>query len=800
MRTKAKVEFANKITNDILQAIDGTKSNVSSDLKRAFYFKGRKSEEIGTRVIEAISNPNDIVLDPFFGGGSFIISAIMASRFIYGIELDNYTYDVFKHLFIKSNNKKLTDYFEKIQEMVKDDVMYLYRTKCCNQENYIKKLLFDPEDEEYYNPQENREIVDGKNIVLMERCSICGEKRKKFDDFDYSIIEETNTLNVEEFPKENYIENSRINITASTGADRYDRVFSIRNQYALLLIQEAITSLPDCVEKNIIQHALVSSLALSKISMYGSSTDILYHVINNKGQDMNVWHLFESNFKSMLKFKNKFGKYQVEDIENNDYFCLMNGSYNKILDENPEMIADLIYTDFPYTDQVPYLERNQLFRLWLRKFVDSEKFDLTEDMLKEEIVLTNAPSRKDKNNIQSYYKDIDRMFAVLRNHIKTDKLLVFTMKLGEAKYIRTYSEIINLARKNGFEYITRIGIDKTDPTLRKQSAYANTFMNEMIVVFQKLDKHNEYWYLGDINYEFVATKLIYKHLIKVKNIETTTLTSAVEIVKNDLLSKGHLSNKEDISKIVKTIKDNFFVSDGFVEIDNNRLYMDIEDETTLFVKLYDLIPLYIKKLLDKDGSFVLEDLYLELTNSLCDGTSSTLMQILEDRGHQNSIQMLLNNYCSISNGHYVEKRIMNLESLDSDDISQYTGTDFEVLMKSLLEKEGYFNIVIVGGAGDRGVDLIASKLVNKDVEKTIFQCKRWIGNVGSEPIQRLFAEREHHKYKKAICVTTSNYTSEGKKAAKDFDVETWDGFDVMMLLEKHFPGKYYNRALDIEKE
>ncbi len=84
--------------------------------------------------------------------------------------------------------------------------------------------------------------------------------------------------------------------------------------------------------------------------------------------------------------------------------------------------------------------------------------------------------------------------------------------------------------------------------------------------------------------------------------------------------------------------------------------MDIEDETTLFVKLYDLIPLYIKKLLDKDGSFVLEDLYLELTNSLCDGTSSTLMQILEDRGHQNSIQMLLNNYCSISNGHYVEKK------------------------------------------------------------------------------------------------------------------------------------------------
>ena len=33
MRTKAKVEFAKKITNDILQAIDGTKSNVSSNFQ-----------------------------------------------------------------------------------------------------------------------------------------------------------------------------------------------------------------------------------------------------------------------------------------------------------------------------------------------------------------------------------------------------------------------------------------------------------------------------------------------------------------------------------------------------------------------------------------------------------------------------------------------------------------------------------------------------------------------------------------------------------------------------------------------
>ena len=42
--------------------------------------------------------------------------------------------------------------------------------------------------------------------------------------------------------------------------------------------------------------------------------------------------------------------------------------------------------------------------------------------------------------------------------------------------------------KIGFEYITRIGIDKDDPSLRKQSAYKITLSNEMIIIFEKLDK------------------------------------------------------------------------------------------------------------------------------------------------------------------------------------------------------------------------------------------------------------------------------------------------------------------------
>lgn len=54
-------------------------------------------------------------------------------------------------------------------------------------------------------------------------------------------------------------------------------------------------------------------------------------------------------------------------------------------------------------------------------------------------------------------------------------------------------------------------------------------------------------------------------------------------------------------------------------------------------------------------------------------------------------------------------------------------------------------MIVIGGSGDLGVDLVAKKNGNT----CIFQCKRWNANVGSTPIQRLYTERSIHHYDKA---------------------------------------------------
>lgn len=789
MRKQIPESVKNRL-NRIKTAIKDVPNTVPNEMRTTFNFKGRKSPDIAEKVMETVCDSDDIVYDPFMGSGSFVYAAMGKVKKIYATELDNYTFNAVAVLMNRVDMPKLKELFDNVKSDVYEEIMALYETSCCGYKNYISKVLFDPEEgkEGYFNPSGNREIVDGKNVKLVEKCPICGKKTKKFDEEDYKKLISLDKVNIDRFPKNQYIVNSRINITSSTGADKYDRIFTQRNKIALLMLQDAINKLETSEEKDVLEQVLVASISLARIAMYGSSTDILYHVVGHGAQDMNVWLLFEDKFKSFCKFKSVYSDKQIGTTDSE--VTIINQDYASYIDENPDLKVDVIYTDFPYTDQVPYLERNQLYRVWLENFYDS-KYALTEEMLAQEIVQTNAESRTLKRNIENYYDDINNMFSHFSKVLNEDGLVFFTMKLGKAKYFKTYIEIVNLARKNGFEYAYQIGVEKKDPTMRKQSAFTNTFMNEIIVVFYKLPEENKYWYIGNENYEFLLVKKVYSYLIRTK--EYMTLTSAVTLVCNDLKSKySYIASEQDILRIKVLLEQYFKVDVGCIQIDNNQLYLDIEDTTDLYTKLYDLMPIFIRQLLNNKGKFVLEDVYFELVNSLCDGNPRTIVQILEDESHQRDIENLISNYCQKDGQYYVERKDISKLNENAIDISTLSGTEFEILVQSLLKEEGYENVVKMGGAGDLGVDIIASKRQQDRLLHYIFQCKRWASNVGSDPIQRLYAERMRRGLDYAVCITTSGYTKDGKRVAMDLAIEIVDGNQLMQRLNRYFPGEYYN--------
>lgn len=794
---KQIVRFSNIVTE-----IAGIKNNIPLSTKSVFNFKGRKSEEIGGIVIKNLTNKDSCVCDPFMGSGTYPIASASIPRKTLTTELDNYTYSVVNTLITPVNFTKLNNMFNELKNDLFNTIMKLYETKCCGHKNFIKTLHFDPEPQEYYSPKVHRDIKDGKNIKLYYKCPKCGNKDKSFTSIDEDKIKYCTTLDTTRFPSHNLIENSRINITSSTGADKYDTNFSNRNKYALLKIQDRINEFDESIERDILEHALVSSLTLARIAQYGSGSEYIYQVLRFQAQEMNVWYLFESKFKNIVAYKKNLLSRTDADFSK-DNLTMLQGDYASILSDNKyEESFDLIYTDPPYTDQVPYLERNQLYRDWLNKFYSSDKnsFDLTQNMLTKEMVVSNAPTRSNTKNMDAYFLDLDKMFKVFNHCVKTDGVVALTLNLGKDKYFKVLSQFINKARKNGFEYVFRIDLEKTDPSLRKQAAFKNTLSKEMLVFFVKLPKDNAYWYIDNRNIEFEITKYVYNLIVE--SVDGLTLSKLIQSVNNDILMTPYNTDPLVNKKIKKIIQDQFIVNLNTtkVTIDIDRLYLSIEDNTSLFSKIYNIIPPIINNLLNTHQEFTLNDLYFDLSNKLCNGDPNVLNQILEDRTLDNNIKNILDNYCDLKNNEvYVKKSSDIVHSDEAIDISILEGYDFEKLLKNLLISEGYTNVIREGGAGDRGVDLRANKLnpITNKVETYIFQAKRWVANVGSTPIQRLHSMKTQFSTEidHAVCITTSDYTKEGKDVANGTGVEIVNGKQLLIRLNSSFPGKYCHNLL-----
>ena len=790
-----------KISSDTINSVNAafdsilhSDVNVPNEFKKTLNFQGKKSHLVAEKIITSLTNTTDVIYDPFFGSGAFIIAASNSNRKIVGTELDNYTFNSFIMLLTNIDFKKLSLLFDKIQDNCKDKIMELYLTKCCNVSNYISKLHFDPLTKEYFNPQTHRDIKNGCNIKLVYKCPICQRKDKKFDEFDNKQLLKVETLCTKNFPNHKLIENSRINITAATGANRYDTNFSNRNKYALLLLQEEISKIQDCNEKKVLQFALVYSLALSKISMYGSGTDNLYHVIQYKAQDMNVWMLFEEKLKNIIKYKKRYSTVQKDDFSNTSSISLFNCDYKKYLNEH-NSIFDMIYTDPPYTDQCPYLEKSQYFRDWLKIFYNSN-YILTDEMLENEIVVSNAPSRNNKN-FDNYYQDIDTMFEYFSKHIKDNGFVVLTLKLGEAKYFTTFIKFIDFARKHGFEFVSKFSLDVTDPTIRKQAAFSSTMSTQIIVVFQKLAKNLQYWYINGINFDKFVTKNVYE-IIKNQPFNISMGELLGQIKQLTITKIGHSLSDTELLRLQTLIKDYFYVDNYMnISLNPNELYIGLEDQNTLFTKLYDLVPILIKKYLKLNGHLTLDDIYYEIALILCDD-SKLFESFQKNNDSKNIILNIINNYCIVSNNAFVERKPDNIVNENSIDISMLDGYEFEELMKKLLSAKGFKDVVRIGGAGDRGVDLIARDINNPN-KKVLFQCKRWAANVDSTPIQRLHSMKTIYgdQISRAICITTSNYTKEAKDVSNLTGVELINGLKVITDLNILFPGQYYHGALNL---
>ena len=112
-------------------------------------------------------------------------------------------------------------------------------------------------------------------------------------------------------------------------------------------------------------------------------------------------------------------------------------------------------------------------------------------------------------------------------------------------------------------------------------------------------------------------------------------------------------------------------------------------------------------------------------------------------------------------------------------IRSMSGAEFEVFMADLFRALGH-KAVVLGGAGDQGVDII----VNRRGERVAVQCKNYKKAVGNKPVQEVFAGARHHRCVESCVVASAGYTKGARELARSTGVSLYDADAIRRWIKK----------------
>ena len=97
------------------------------------------------------------------------------------------------------------------------------------------------------------------------------------------------------------------------------------------------------------------------------------------------------------------------------------------------------------------------------------------------------------------------------------------------------------------------------------------------------------------------------------------------------------------------------------------------------------------------------------------------------------------------------------------------GYRFEKRCAAMLRRQGFTHVILTGGSGDQGVDILA----RKHRKKYGIQCKYYSHPVGNKAVQEAYAGAKYYECDVAAVMTNSTYTEAAMALAEKTGVRLW---------------------------
>lgn len=759
----------------LVQDISVIQGTVQDD--QLFPFVGRKDLRKAAAVVRTLSNPDDLVVDPFSGSGIFTYAVSQLHRRAASSEWEPYTWRMSSAPWRLPDQNELDEALKALHSAVDSDLNELYSIVCdCGHSHILDSQFFDrvPLEYVYVTPHE-RLGKDGRTITYRGRhkCPRCGATEKYCTDADLQHLDEIESRILPAWARELFqhrlIENSRINLSRSFTT--YGSLFPKRSQLALAILWEGIQQLHcSTFTRDFIVDAFLSILPQAKYKDYRSKSQDL-HVPERQLREVNILFRFDEQVKRRW---NGLSRYSF--ASNTGSSPIACSDFRELLKGLSSESVQLLFTDPPWTDGNAYFEKAQLYHPWL-------DYNLADDTarLENEVVVTDAPSRQMVHGVDRWWSDLRYFFQESSRVLAPGAFLaIYFRPIPASQWLENLNRIKLFARAAGFEPLLTVDAASKDPSMRIQQSASFVFSSDLVFVFYRLPAALRRLFVGDHDIDY----LVFRSASDLQQeIGPFTHEEWQAAFRRNAMAEG-------VPRVLTPQFDDD-VATLFArytrQVDGGR-YLTLQDtpfsgqlfDVPIEERLFAVVPTIVNELCAESPTFSYDEFLLKLAAFVENGTRMLIQEI-----QRVDVVRLLQPYAEpLPEGKLFQKRSLPKLPNGIRRLMDLDPTAFEAFVGQLFEAQCYTNVAVMGGAGDRGVDVAA---LDPDGRSVVIQCKRYLNNVSAEPIQRLHSFSVTRGAKRRIVVTTAGFTRQAVEEAEKTQTELIDGDALELLVQQYLP-------------
>ena len=505
-------------------------------------YMARKPYNVVSAIIREFSDENAMIYDPMFGSGTSIIEASKLGRRVVGADINPLAVDLCSISLKKWNLDELFNIIDAFSNKVARECMSIYSFNANDEERIIERCHF--------------EVVDGNMVPTSYWYKMSNGKKlsgRKKADADKFICEDYNSyfnIPLKRISDHSMIPNSRIAVKDGATVFSY---FCNRNLVALDRIFSILDGFKEEYGYEVLRTIVSSALNLIKLSDKKASSQIPFWLPQKDVTSRNAVFVIEQKADAMKKGLRYLNENCKSFIDDGNVALYNVPAQNINEDAVPDGSIDLVITDPPYTDQVPYLEYHQLW-FYLNNMSDLVALD-------DELVVSDAPSRD-----KGYDDFCKRLDDVIKRTARTLKEQGIFAMFYHTFDLKSWQSILTLMEKYGLRYVYQIPTPAPRKSFKTVMSPRSTLDGNYLIFFVKEETTAHISFRGDVKEAAgLAKKCAERIILSGENVTTQDLYDKGML--KEAFEEGYLGIlAEKYKTFTDVIKDSFSFEEGYWKV------------------------------------------------------------------------------------------------------------------------------------------------------------------------------------------------------------------------------------------